>query len=155
MIVFKDIFLNCTQFGGTIGVHAVKIYSTLVSQNATPNSFVSQREKKPKWIRKYSHKNQLNPYCQTAPIKITTINLTKPTQDICLLRIFQFSHIVLHSYQSVQCVCVCVCVFCTVMRDTLSILFFYNIFHLDVHYVCMLVQCFEPHGRCFTNVHYY
>ena len=27
-----------------------------------------------------------------------------------LLRIFQLSHIVLHSYQSVQCVCVCVCV---------------------------------------------
>ena len=30
--------------------------------------------------------------------------LQKPTQDISLLRIFQF--IVLHSYQSVQCVCV-------------------------------------------------
>ena len=36
--------------------------------------------------------------------------LQKPTQDISLLRIFQLSHIVLHSYQSVQCVSVCVCV---------------------------------------------
>ena len=25
-----------------------------------------------------------------------------------------------------------------------------NIFHLDVHYVCMLVQHFEPQGRRFT-----
>ena len=32
--------------------------------------------------------------------------LQKPTQDISLLRIFQLNHIVLHSYQSVQCVCV-------------------------------------------------
>ena len=30
-----------------------------------------------------------------------------------------------------------------------------NIFHLDVHYVCMLVQHFEPQGRHFTNFHYY
>ena len=30
-----------------------------------------------------------------------------------------------------------------------------NIFHLDVHYVWMLVQHFEPQGRCFTNFHYY
>ena len=30
-----------------------------------------------------------------------------------------------------------------------------NIFHLDVHYVCMLVQHFEPQGRRFTNFHYY
>ena len=33
--------------------------------------------------------------------------------------------------------------------------FFDNIFHLDVHYVFMLVQCFEPQGRRFTNFHYY
>ena len=33
--------------------------------------------------------------------------------------------------------------------------FFDNIFHLDVHYVCMLVQRFEPQGRRFTNFHYY
>ena len=32
---------------------------------------------------------------------------------------------------------------------------FYNIFHLDVHYVCMLVQRFESQGRRFTNFHYY
>ena len=32
---------------------------------------------------------------------------------------------------------------------------FYNIFHLDVHYVCMLVQRFEPQGRRFTNFYYY
>ena len=31
-------------------------------------------------------------------------------KDISLLRIFQLSRIVLHSYQSVQFVCVCVCV---------------------------------------------
>ena len=30
-----------------------------------------------------------------------------------------------------------------------------NIFHLDVRYVCMLVQRFEPQGRRFTNFHYY
>ena len=30
-----------------------------------------------------------------------------------------------------------------------------NIFHLDVHYVCTLVQRFEPQGRRFTNFHYY
>ena len=30
-----------------------------------------------------------------------------------------------------------------------------SIFHLDVHYVCVLVQRFEPQGRCFTNFHYY
>ena len=30
----------------------------------------------------------------------------------------------------------------------------YNIFHLDVHYVCMLVQHFELQGRRFTNFHY-
>ena len=30
-----------------------------------------------------------------------------------------------------------------------------NIFHLDVHYVCMLVQRFQPQGRRFTNFHYY
>ena len=29
------------------------------------------------------------------------------------------------------------------------------IFHLDVHYVCMLVRRFEPQGRRFTNFHYY
>ena len=37
--------------------------------------------------------------------------------------------------------------------DTL-LFFLYNIFHLDVHYVCMLVQRFEPQGRRFTNLHY-
>ena len=50
------------------------------------------------------------------------------------------SHTVLHFYSSVQCVCI----FCIVMLEPLSIffLFFYfdNIFHLDVHYVCMLVS---------------
>ena len=84
--------------------------------------------------------------------------LQKPTQDISLLRIFQLNHIVLHSHQSVQCVCVCVCIFCIIMLEHLSIYtssFFDNIFHLDVHHVCMLVQRFEPQGRRFTNFHYY
>ena len=35
--------------------------------------------------------------------------LQKQTRDISLCRIFQLRHIVLHLYQSVQCVCVCVC----------------------------------------------
>ena len=30
--------------------------------------------------------------------------------------------------------------------------FFDNICHLDVHYVCMLVQHFEPQGRRFTVI---
>ena len=55
--------------------------------------------------------------------------LEKPTQDISLLKIFQLNHIVLHSYQSVQCVCVCVhacvhvcmCIFCIIMLEYLSI----------------------------------
>ena len=33
--------------------------------------------------------------------------------------------------------------------------FFDNIFHLDVHYLYMLVQYFEPQGRRFINLHYY
>ena len=94
--------------------------------------------------------------------------LQKSTQDISLLRIFRLNHIVLHSHQSGQCVCVCVCaravvcmcvcIFCLIMLEHLSIytfIFFDNIFHLDVHYVCMLVQRFEPQGRRFTNFHYY
>ena len=31
---------------------------------------------------------------------------------------------------------------------------YWNIY-LDVHYVCMLVQRFEPQGRRFTHFHYY
>ena len=91
--------------------------------------------------------------------------LQKPTQDISLLRILQLSHIVLHSCQPVLCVCVCVCVcvcartriFCIVKIEPVSISssFLYNIFRLDVHYVCMLVQRFELQGRRFTNFHYY
>ena len=52
------------------------------------------------------------------------------------------------------CVCVCVCIFCIIMLEHLSIYtffifyFFDSIFHLDVQYVCMLVQRF-------TNFHYY
>ena len=91
--------------------------------------------------------------------------LQKPTQDISLLRVFQLNHIVLHSYQSVQCVCVrvYVCAFyCIIMLENLSmyiyidiVIYLDNIFHLSVHYVCMLVQRFEPQGRHFTNFHYY
>ena len=87
-----------------------------------------------------------------------------------------------HSLQSVWTVCVCggggggvggcACIFSIVMLEPLSItssfsfffffFFFgggggggYNILHLDVRYVCMLVQRFEPQGRRFTNFHYY
>ena len=54
-----------------------------------------------------------NPHLEQSPPRHHTLCyslfLQKPTQDISLLRIFQWSHIVLHSYQYVQCVCVCVC----------------------------------------------
>ena len=56
------------------------------------------------------------------------------------------------------CVCVCVCIFCIIMLEHLSIyaaFFLDNIFHLDVHYMCMFVQRIEPQGRRFTNFHYY
>ena len=77
-------------------------------------------------------------------------------EDISLLRIFQLSHIALHSYQSVQCVCVCVCISSIVFKNPCRyLLLLDNIFHLDVHYVCMLVQCFETQGRPFTIFHYY
>ena len=96
----------------------------------------------------------------------------KSTQDISLLRIYQLNHIVFHSHQSVQCVCVracvcmrvcvcvcvCVCIFCIGILEHLSTYTFGGgdkIFHLDVHYVCVLVQRFEPQGRRFTNFHYY
>ena len=36
--------------------------------------------------------------------------ICKTQKTLGKLRIFQLSHIILHSYQSVQCVCVCVCV---------------------------------------------
>ena len=51
----------------------------------------------------------------------------------------------------------CVWVSSIVFKTLVDILFFffYNIFHLDVHYVCMLVQRFQPQGRRFTNFHYY
>ena len=39
--------------------------------------------------------------------------------------------------------------------DKIYFLFFDNIFHLNVHYVSMLVQHFELQGRCLTNFHYY
>ena len=98
--------------------------------------------------------------------------LQKSTQDISLLRIFQLNHIVLHFHQSVQCVRACVhacvrvcgcvraCIFCIIMLEHLSIyiyivVFLDNVFHLEVHYVCMLVQRFEPQSRRFTNFHYY
>ena len=52
------------------------------------------------------------------------------------------------------CVCVCMCIFCIIMNTCRYIYIFCNIFHLDVHYVCMLVQRFELQGRRFTNFHY-
>ena len=56
------------------------------------------------------------------------------------------------------CACACVCIFCIIMLEHLSIYIYKkmdNIFHLDVHYVCMLVQRLEPQGRCFANFHHY
>ena len=56
------------------------------------------------------------------------------------------------------CVYVCVCASLALCLKTLVDIFLFfgdNIFHLGVHYVCMLVQCFEPQGRRFTNFHYY
>ena len=47
---------------------------------------------------------------------------------------------------------VCVCISGIVFKNPIAFLFFLdNIFHLDVHYVCMLVKRFEPKGRRFTN----
>ena len=43
----------------------------------------------------------------------------------------------------------------TLFKKKYIYIFFNNIFHLDVHYVCMLVQRFEPQGRRFTNFRYY
>ena len=61
-----------------------------------------------------------------------------------------------------MCVRACVCVhvhllhnYAWTLVDIYILLLFDNIFHLDVHYVCMLVQCFEPQGRRFTNFHGY
>ena len=59
-----------------------------------------------------------------------------------------------------MCVCVCVCAsLCIIMLVHLSISLkkkkMDNIFHLDVHYVCMLVQHFVSQGRRFTDFHYY
>ena len=50
--------------------------------------------------------------------------------------------------------CVCVCVSSILFKNPCRYLFLFfsdNIFHLDVHYVYMLVQRFEPQGRRFTN----
>ena len=55
-------------------------------------------------------------------------------------------------------VCLCPSVSLSLLSTVVNIYFFFffdNIFHLDVHYVCMLVQRFEPQGRRFTNFHYY
>ena len=57
-------------------------------------------------------------------------------------------------------VCVCVSVhllhnYAWILADIYIFIFLDNIFHLDVHYVCMLVQRFELQGRRFTNFHYY
>ena len=69
------------------------------------------------------------PHLEQTPPKLQalcySLFLQKSTQDISLLRIFQLNHIVLHSYQSVQCLCVCVrvcmCIFCIIMLEHLSI----------------------------------
>ena len=64
------------------------------------------------------------------------------------------------SLLSVCTVCVCKHVhllhnYAWTLVDIYIFIFLDNIFHLDVHYVCMLVQRFEPQGRRFTNFHYY
>ena len=76
--------------------------------------------------------------------------LQKPTQDISLLRIFQLSHIVLHSYQSVQCECVCACVracvwvIYIVMLEPLSIfLYFFFLITFSISMYIMRVCLFS------------
>ena len=71
-------------------------------------------------------------------------------------------NVALHALCMCMCVCVCVCVsvhllhnYAWILADIYILIFLDNIFHLDVHYVCMLVQCFEPQGRHFTNFHYH
>ena len=67
---------------------------------------------------------------------------------------YLLSHIVLHFYQSIQCGCGCASL-AQHLKSLVNIFFFDNIFHLHVHYVCLLVQHFEPQGRCFTNFRCY
>ena len=107
-------------------------------------------------------KKTSHPFCYS-------LFLQKPTQDISLLRIFQLNHIVLHSYQSVQCVCVCVCVhacmracvctcvctcvciFCIIMLEHLLIYIYIYIwitFSISVYIMCVCLFSF-------TNFHYY
>ena len=54
-------------------------------------------------------------------------------------------HIITYFTTNRFCCCCCCC--CRCVLD--------NIFNLDVHYICMLVQRFEPQGRRFTNFRYY
>ena len=50
------------------------------------------------------------PHLEQSPPRHSATLSSFKSQLISLLRIFQLNHIVLHSYQSVQCVCVCACV---------------------------------------------
>ena len=139
--------------------------------------FYRERERESAWVRACDQTRIITvnlmiiirpPHLEQSPPRhqalCYSLFLQKPTQNISLLRIFQLHHIVLHSYQSVQCVRACVraCVRVHVLHnyawtlvDIYIFIFLDNIFHLDVHYVCMLVQRFERQGRRFTNFHYY
>ena len=55
-------------------------------------------------------------------------------EDISLIRIFQLSHIVLHSYQSVQCVCISSIVFKNPCR---YLSFFWITFSISVYIRCV------------------
>ena len=79
------------------------------------------------------------PHLEQSPPRHSATLSSFKSQLISLLRIFQLNHIVLHSYQSVQCVCVCVracvracvhacvcmCIFCTIILEHLSIYKFF------------------------------
>ena len=63
--------------------------------------------------------------------------LQKPTQGISLLRIFQLSHIVLHSYQSVQCVRACVNISSIAFKNPCRHLFFLITFSISMYIMCV------------------
>ena len=71
-----------------------------------------------------------------------------------------FSCVLLHWWVISLDLCVCVHLLHSYAWTIVNIYIFFGggggiFFHLDVHYVCMLVQRFEPQGRRFANFCYY
>ena len=114
----------CTVIGGSCHKIVVLSRQRFIVTNTTKlknRSFDSSRNYCTSVDSGRNEKQSFNPLCPGAELRplhhalCYCLFLQKQTQDISLLRIFQLCHIVLHSYQSVQCVCVCVCIFRIVM----------------------------------------